>query len=143
MPGLGEHVWSWGGCMSGPREVCLVLGVCLVQGACPTSGGVWLGGMSGPGVCVWTRGHVQPRGRGVSGWGGMSGPRGVCLDRGVCLVRYSPPVNRMIDRCKNITLAKTSFRPVMINNSVVQSFEFFHNSCVIRRIQKKINMGYM
>ena len=24
-----------------------------------------------------------------------------------------PPVNRMTDRCKNITLAKTSFRPVM------------------------------
>ena len=23
-----------------------------------------------------------------------------------------PPVNRMTDRCKNITLAKTSFRPV-------------------------------
>ena len=28
------------------------------------------------------------------------------------LVRYSPPVNRMTNRCKNITLAKTSFRPV-------------------------------
>ena len=25
----------------------------------------------------------------------------------------SPPVNRMTDRCKNITLAKTSFRPVI------------------------------
>ena len=28
---------------------------------------------------------------------------------------HSPPVNRMTDRCKNITLAKTSFRPVNIN----------------------------
>ena len=26
----------------------------------------------------------------------------------------TPPVNRMTDRCKNITLAKTSFRPVKI-----------------------------
>ena len=27
-----------------------------------------------------------------------------------------PPVNRMTDRCKNITLAKTSFRPVKMTN---------------------------
>ena len=26
--------------------------------------------------------------------------------------KIPPPVNRMTDRCKNITLAKTSFRPV-------------------------------
>ena len=42
-------------------------------------------------------------------------PEGVYLPGpgGVCLVRYSPPVNRMTDACENITLAKTSFRPVI------------------------------
>ena len=45
--------------------------------------------------------------------GGGCGPWG-----GVCVVRggspcQTPPVNRMTDRCKNITLAKTSFRPVI------------------------------
>ena len=28
--------------------------------------------------------------------------------------KHTPPVNRMTNRCKNITLAKTSFRPVTI-----------------------------
>ena len=28
-----------------------------------------------------------------------------------------PPVNRMTDRCKNITLAKTSFRPVITQHT--------------------------
>ena len=39
-------------------------------------------------------------------WGCVSGPGGV---PGQVL----PPVNRMTHRCKNITLAKTSFRPVI------------------------------
>ena len=30
-----------------------------------------------------------------------------------------PPVNRMTDRCKNITLAKTSFRPVKIMVKII------------------------
>ena len=38
--------------------------------------------------------------------GGSPSPGGVLLAR-------PPPVNRMTDRCKNITLAKTSFRPVI------------------------------
>ena len=55
---------------------------------------------------------------GVSAWKGGGGclPGGgvpACLEGG-CLARYPPPVNRMTDRCKNITLAKTSFRPVNI-----------------------------
>ena len=88
-------VWSQGG-MSSPGG-CLVPGAslvlggaCLVPGgACLVPGGACLvpGGVSGGGVCL--------------------------LQRGGLLVRYSPPVNRMTDRCKNITLAKTSFRPVM------------------------------
>ena len=39
------------------------------------------------------------------GGGGPPSSRGGLLAR-------PPPVNRMTDRCKNITLAKTSFRPV-------------------------------
>ena len=54
----------------------------------------------------------------MSGWrggvwsGGLSGPGGVCLVWGGLPGQVLPPVNRMTHRCKNITLAKTSFRPV-------------------------------
>ena len=34
---------------------------------------------------------------------------GGCTCQGVYLPRYPPPVNRMTDRCKNITLPQTSF----------------------------------
>ena len=46
-------------------------------------------------------------------WGGLPGPGGVLPDRGV-LQRHPPPVNRITDTCKNITLATTSLRPVNI-----------------------------
>ena len=95
---------------------------CLVRGGVPawSRGGVYL---VWEGVPAWSRG-------GVPGLGGyLPGPGGVYLVRGVylpglggwgctCLVlggvpsQVLPPVNRMTDRCKNITLAKTSFRPV-------------------------------
>ena len=42
---------------------------------------------------------------------------GVCSGVGVVsqhALRHPPPVNRMTDRCKNITLATTSLRPVNI-----------------------------
>ena len=76
-------------------------GVYLVQGGVPG-----LGGVNGPGGCTWL--------------GGVPG-RGVYLVRGVCVpgpgvvylvwggVRYSPPVNRMTNRCKSITWPQTSF----------------------------------
>ena len=75
-----------------PGGVCLVWGDCLIQGVCLV-------------------------------WGVVTDLGGVCLVRGVCLVggmvsqhalRQTPPVNRMTNRCKNITLATTSLRPVMI-----------------------------
>ena len=65
-------------------------------------------------------------GRSLTVPGGVLSPRG-CLLGGACLVRGrgegrvwsggcvwsgTPHVNRMTHRCKNITLAKTSFRPV-------------------------------
>ena len=43
--------------------------------------------------------------------GGCLPGGGVCLEGGVP-GQVPPPVNRITDTCKNITLAKTSFRPV-------------------------------
>ena len=67
-----------------------------------------------------TRGVSAPCG----GPGGVSAPRGmsaggggVCSRGGgipACTEAESPPVNRMTNRCKNITLATTSLRPVII-----------------------------
>ena len=48
-----------------------------------------------------------PRG-GVCARGG-SGPMGVVSQHAL---RQTSPINRMTDRCKNITLATTSLRPV-------------------------------
>ena len=61
------------------------------------AGGVpaWRGGACWGGGCLL---GGMPAGGGVC-WGGVPG-------------QVPPPVNRMTDRCKNITLAKTSFRPV-------------------------------
>ena len=65
---------------------------------------------------VWSRGRVWYRGV-------------------VVVVSWSatPPVNRMTNRCKNITLAKSSFRPVMIALSAVQSCTptFIHNVILV------------
>ena len=114
----GGGTWSRGG-VPGPGGCTWSRGGCTWSGGVPGPGGVYLvrgctwswGGVPGPGGCTWS-------------WGGVPGPRGVYLVLGGCtwfqggvyLVRYSPPVNRMTNRCKNITLAKTSFRPVNILN---------------------------
>ena len=115
--------------MSGPGGVCLV-GGCLVQGG---------GGVSGRGGwCVWSGwgggGFVTGLGGGVcvpglggwcvwsGGWcvwsGGCAWSGGVCLsalwDTPPDQAHHPPPVNRMTNRCKNITLATTSLRPVNI-----------------------------
>ena len=62
--------------------------------------------------------------------GGVSAPGG-CLLGGVdipaCTEADTPPVNRMTDWCKNITLATTSLRPVKITN-VTEKIHFrFHS----------------
>ena len=83
VPGPGGCTWSQGvylvpGGLPGPRGVYLVWGVYLVRG----------GGVPGPGGCTWSR--------------GVPGPGCVCSRSGGCQVL--PPVNRMKDACKNITL---------------------------------------
>ena len=99
------------GGVPGTRGVYLVLvGVYLVRGVPGPGGCTWSRGVPGPGVgCTWFPG-------GVPGQGGVPGPGGVPRPGGVYLVpgQVLPPVNRMTNRCKNITLAKTSFRPVKI-----------------------------
>ena len=90
--GVGNLVWGGapgpGGC------------TCLVQGGVPGPWGVPAWSMEG-GVPAWSGGGVPGPGGYLSGPGGM------------CLVRYSPLWTEwMTDRCKNITLAKTSFRSV-------------------------------
>ena len=88
-------------------------GVSLVQG------GVCLVGGGSP----WSRG-------GLPGLGGVClVPGGVCLVRGVSawsLVGLPgdplPPVDRITDTCKNITLATTSLRPV------INSVEIYHQT---------------
>ena len=64
-----------------------------------------LGGVHGPGVCVFPGG-------GAYSWG-VHGPGGAWSQGGwypsMHWDRPLPPVNRMINRCKNITLPQTSF----------------------------------
>ena len=89
--------------------------LCLVLG-----GGVLLG----PGG-RWGVGWFSLLGRGVSAWsggvllgpgGGFSLPGGVSAWSGGVL-RRPPPVNRITDTCKSITLATTSLRPVKIKGA--------------------------
>ena len=74
------------------------------RGGVCSEGGVCSGGVSGP------RGSAPG---GLSALG-VSDPRGVCSRGGVCsgggipacTEADTPPVNRMTDACKNITLAQ-------------------------------------
>ena len=101
---LPGGVCSWGvsalGGVSAPGGVCsggcLLLGVSASGGGGVCSGGCLLqGGSALGGVCSW----------GVSAQGGCGIP--------ACTEVDTPPVNRMTDRCKNITLATTSLLPVI------------------------------
>ena len=101
----------------------LLPGGCLLPGGLPALGGcLLLGGCPLQGVSASGEGVSAP-GEGVCPWMGCLLPRGVyargCLLRGgysipACTEADTPPplVNRMTNRCKNITLATTSLRPV-------------------------------
>ena len=78
------------GRVSAPRGVSALGGVCSLRVSAPGGGG------SAPrGVCA--RGVSAPWGCGIP----------------ACTEAEPPPVNRMTDRSKNITLATTSLRPVI------------------------------
>ena len=87
--GRGVGVYLVRGC-TWSQGVNLVWGY-LVQGMY-----LVLGGVPGPGGCTWSGGCTYLGGT----WSGDVPAQG----------RYTPPpVNRMTDRCKNITLPQTSF----------------------------------
>ena len=76
------------------------------------------GGLPGPGGCLAVPGGVCLVLGGVClvPGGGSPCPGGFSLPRGEggCLETHPPPVDRITDTCKNITLATTSLRPVII-----------------------------
>ena len=84
----------------------------LPPGGCTYSREVYLvpGGVLSPGGCLTP---------GVSDWA-VSDPGGVCLRH--------PPVNRMTDRCKNITLATTS-QIVLSDTRIPAWFKKKHQTC--------------
>ena len=105
-----------GGCTC-PRGVNLPGGVTAggyLPGGVPTRGCTCTGGCTFPEGCtclgVYLMGVYLPGGvpaRGCTCPGGYL-PRG-CTCPGGYLPRYFPPMNRLTDRCKNITLNQTSF----------------------------------
>ena len=54
--------------------------------------------------------------------GGVSAPGGVVPHHAL---RQTPPVNRMTNRCKNITLAITSLRPVISIFTSIEIYDIF------------------
>ena len=111
---LGGCTWSRGG-VPGPRGFDLVRGVYLVPGVYCLWNCTCLGDVPGPGGCTWSQGVYLVWGVYlVTGGctkhpgvylvlGGVPGPGGT-----IC-PGIPPPVNRMTNRCKNITLPQTSF----------------------------------
>ena len=142
LPGVG----GWGWCLL--LGVCSQ-GVSIPGGGLFMGGCLLQRGVSALGVSVQGSGGVSPLGGVCSGgvcllWGCVSAPRGVSALGGACLLwgvstpRGSfcsggwhpsmlrgrhPPVNRMTNRRKNITLATTSFRPVKITQVYLRSIE--------------------
>ena len=84
-------------CVGGVSGSALGGGGCLLGGGLSAPGGG--GGLSAPRGCLLQE---------VSAPGGVSGIP-------TCTEADTPPVDRITDACKNITLAKTSLRPVIID----------------------------
>ena len=105
MPFLHKHFnkqeFSPVGCIPAAHwpyaRVCFLLGGLL-------GGGLLLWGVPGPGGCLLLGGGCLVP--------GGSAPGGRVVSQQA--LRQTPPVNRMTDRCKNITMATTSLRPVKI-----------------------------
>ena len=96
--------------MSGPGCVCLLWGCVWSRVRVSALGGCLLQVGSGPGGSA----------PGGSSLGGSTPRGGGCLLPGGGIPACNeadplPPVNRMTDRCKNITLATTSLWPVKIS----------------------------
>ena len=117
LPAGGGSAWSRGG------SPCQGEVSAWSRGGSPCWGG--LPGLEG--VSAWSRGGGSPCRGGVCLVPGGSPCRGVCLVRGGVLPvgggwPETPPVNRITDTCKNITLATTSLRPVKIKVEIFGKF---------------------
>ena len=110
---------GWGGGLPVQGGVCLFQGGFSLLGGSAWSG-VYLvlgglpgrGGLPGPGGSAWSQGGSawsRGPGVGVSAWSWGAAWR-------------TPPVDRITDMCKNITLATTSLRPV-----ITFTFDKTHN----------------
>ena len=88
-------------------------GVYLVPGGVLSPRGCLAQGVSGPGGCLLQGALLQGDvcSRRVSAVG-VSAPGGCGIP--ACTEADTPSVNRMTNRCKNITLTTTSLRPVII-----------------------------
>ena len=112
-----------GGAVPGPRGMCLVWGAYLVPGGHTWSQGghTWSqGGIPGRGLSGLGVSGLRGGGVSVSGMGGVWS-QGVSVPCGgggagipACTEADTSPSNRMTNRCKNITLATTSLRPLKI-----------------------------
>ena len=121
-------------------EGCLLWGCLLLGGVCSRGcllwGNVYSWGVSALGCLLW---GVCSRGcllQGVSALAGVYS-RGVSAPGGgipACTEADTPLLNRMTDRCKNITLATTSLRPVKKVNSRLISVDRFLTVNVYRLI---------
>ena len=126
----GGSAWSRGGGLPGPSGVCMVPGgLPGPRGWSAWSGGDlpdprgWSGlpglggGLPGPGGSAWSGGCL-PGGGVCPVWGGVCQVGGSAWSGGWVVsqhaLRQTPPVNGMTDGCKNITLATTSLRPVIM-----------------------------
>ena len=95
------------------RNSSRLLGGCLVLGGVPAPGGV-----PGPGGCLLRGGDWC--------WGVVSQHA----------LRQTPPVNRMTDRCKNITFA-TSLRTVNISQTACDTQSSFASYEVIQEFSQE------
>ena len=75
------------------------------------------------GVCLVPGGFSRPGGGGLPGRGGSAWSGGMVSQHAL---RQTPPVNRMTNRLKNITLARTSLRPV-----INQKYYSYKTNCTI------------
>ena len=125
---------GWGECLPGPGGYPWSRGVSLVPGGSAWSGGVsaWSGGgllakgvLPARGGSPWSGGSAWLGGSPC--WGGSPWSRGVLLGpgEGWCLPGpgggspETPPVYRITDTCKNITLTTTSLRRVTIRENPI------------------------
>ena len=111
VPSPTVAICSWG--VSGPggsatRRVSALGGGCLLPGGCLVPGGCLI-----PGGCVFSRGCLVPGGCLVLGGAWYGGGIPVCIEA-------DTPVNRMTDRCKNITFATSLWTVITVATTHLQ-----------------------